>query len=890
MSILRGKLDRWRSLCLGPRDHCRSDTGHAFRHRRCRAPRASRERSYRSGLTQTLGGCLALALVLGVGSILVAVPVASASAPQHSARIDPQVLQSANQGSLDRFFVVLRQQADLSGAAAMATKAQKGAYVLHQLQQVAHATQGPVVAELKRLGYTATPYFLINEILATKSTAGVPTPTSVTDIAAFPGVAAIDPDPVPTPEGEPLQGSTTSGSAGLATSSGPGAPPPGSVPNGWNVDWIGARQLQQQGVAGRGIVVGTIDTGVDDTQPLLTTKYRGYQGPNQPTSDNYNWFDPSGTCSSPCDTEGHGTFTTSEMVSDGIGVAPGAQWIACRGLGPGASRATVLACLQWMLAPTDASGKNPDPAMAPDVVSNSFICPFCNLQAAFGALTAAGIYNVVTTGNFGPTCGSVFDPGTYVGLTAAGALGEASDLIAPYSSRGPVQGGPDKPDITAPGTNVVGAALGSGFTTMSGTSMAAPEVAGAVALLWSSDPSLDGNITATSKALFTQATPELDGSCGPSTVPNAVYGNGELHVGPPGPQITSVVPASLPQGGSGVLRVLGSNFEPGAYGTFDPGSGAGVTVESTTFVSSSEVDLHVSVDPAAPLGQHPLSLIEPNGGAVTAGLSPRTDLPSFTVGAPSMSMSFGSPSIPVGVSTSLSFTIGNLNATSSLTGVGFSDDLPIGLQVATPNAPTNGCTGGTLTADSATRLIRLSGATLAAASSCTMTVRVTGIAAGGQTNTTGVITSNEGGDGPAASASLRVAPSQMAAIPVAMTATPHGLGYWVASSNGAIAPFGGANYYGAMNGHPLNKPVLGIARTPSGHGYWEVAADGGIFAFGDAGFFGSMGGKTLNAPVVGLAATPDGRGYWEVAADGGIFSLGNAQYFGSTLRPGSSTG
>ena len=105
--------------------------------------------------------------------------------------------------------------------------------------------------------------------------------------------------------------------------------------------------------------------------------------------------------------------------------------------------------------------------------------------------------------------------------------------------------------------------------------------------------------------------------------------------------------------------------------------------------------------------------------------------------------------------------------------------------------------------------------------------------------------------------------------------------YWVATSTGAVHPFGSAASYGSLAGAALNKPIVGTASTLNGLGYWLVASDGGIFSYGDAGFFGSRGGQPLNEPIVGMAATPDGRGYWLVASDGGIFSYGDAGFFGS---------
>ncbi|HEY1218296.1 MAG: CSLREA domain-containing protein [Bryobacteraceae bacterium] len=134
-----------------------------------------------------------------------------------------------------------------------------------------------------------------------------------------------------------------------------------------------------------------------------------------------------------------------------------------------------------------------------------------------------------------------------------------------------------------------------------------------------------------------------------------------------------------------------------------------------------------------------------------------TSTASITVvSPPSLSKAFGASSTALNGSTLLTFSIQNNNATQSLSGIGFTDTLPAGLLVATPNGLSGSCAGGTITAAAGTGAISLSGATLAASGSCSFSVSVTGIAGGQQNNTTSPVTSNEGGTGNAASASVTV--------------------------------------------------------------------------------------------------------------------------------------
>jgi hypothetical protein len=159
------------------------------------------------------------------------------------------------------------------------------------------------------------------------------------------------------------------------------------------------------------------------------------------------------------------------------------------------------------------------------------------------------------------------------------------------------------------------------------------------------------------------------------------------------------------------------------------------------------------------------------GNTATAALSV-----GFT--APTIATAFGAGTIPVGGSTSLSFVIVNLNHNEAevrpadmgvmdLTGVGFTDTLPAGLVVATPNGSTGECGGGKIYAVAGGNIVSLSGAELAAGDSCMFSVNVTGVAGGDQQNSTGPIGSIEGGQGePALAVLLVVAP------PVTPTPTP----------------------------------------------------------------------------------------------------------------------
>jgi subtilisin family serine protease len=300
----------------------------------------------------------------------------------------------------------------------------------------------------------------------------------------------------------------------------------------WNITAIGANRVWSElGITGSGVVVGTSDSGVDGMHPALRAGFRGGDD---------SWWDPWTGSTAPTDTGFHGTHTLGSAVGrDNIGVAPGAQWMGCVNLGRNMGNpARYLDCLQFMLAPFPAGGDpfadgNPD--RAPDVLTNSWGCPplegcdLGSLRPAVDALTSAGLFFVAAAGNTGDRCGSVDDPpAPYASALTVGAVDDTRTLTQ-FSSRGPTPDGLTKPDLVAPGDEVLSAMPGGGYARESGTSMATPHVAGVVALMWSANPALVGDVARTRAILRDTATAAKTGAGAQS--PSQACGSSEDLVG-----------------------------------------------------------------------------------------------------------------------------------------------------------------------------------------------------------------------------------------------------------------------------------------------------------------------------------------------------------------------
>ena len=235
--------------------------------------------------------------------------------------------------------------------------------------------------------------------------------------------------------------------------------------------------------------------------------------------------------------------------------------------------------------------------------------------------------------------------------------------------------------------------------------------------------------------------------------------------------VSSLNPSTVGQAVTFTATVTSSAGTPTGTVTFTDGA----TVLATVPLSGGTAAFTTS---SLAAGTHTITASYGGSAGFAASTSPAlTQTVNATQSPPTISKSFGASTIPIGGTTSLSFTIANPNGgAASLTGVGFTDNLPAGLVVATPNGLSGSCGGGTITAVAGSGGVSLSGATLAANSTCTFQVNVTGTTAGVKNNTTSAVTSIEGGNGNVATATLTVSGGNATSTTLVSSLNPSNVG------------------------------------------------------------------------------------------------------------------
>ncbi len=431
---------------------------------------------------------LAPALVVGLAGTLLAGSL-------HSS-LEQQIVGMKDQDWV-KVLIVLKDQVDTQSLDwelhyKKAPLAERHRVVVERLQALAAETQPALLetlAQAEKQGQISdvTPHWLLNSIVLKTRV------YHLSALAELDQVDIIEPNLVPELIEPVAQRDTGTREIGLA---------PG-------IDAIEAERVWYElGIWGNGALVANLDTGVDGDHPALASRWRGLSAPAAQC-----WKDVlGGGTTFPVDNGGHGTHVmgtiTGQAPNDSIGVCPGAQWIACNAIDQGVSSGfdtDVLTAYEWF---TDPDGFPETIEDVPDVIQNSWgVTTSMGYSAcdsrwwnAIDNCEAAGVCVTWSAGNEGPSSQTLRSPGnratTEYNCFSVGSTSYSSPYyVSDFSSRGPA---PDacgtysiKPEVMAPGSNIYSSYPGGGYTTMDGTSMAGPHVAGVVGLMRSANPNLD---------------------------------------------------------------------------------------------------------------------------------------------------------------------------------------------------------------------------------------------------------------------------------------------------------------------------------------------------------------------------------------------------------------
>lgn len=310
--------------------------------------------------------------------------------------------------------------------------------------------------------------------------------------------------------------------------------PPSDRAVEWNIKKVMADSCWNAGFTGQNVYIGHIDTGCDVNHPALQGNWSGYwkdvvNGNPNPYDDNNPYYHGTHTSGTIAGGDGLGSFTND------IGVAPEAKLVICKAFDSSGSayESWLNQASQWFVDLKSNQGVDIK------AISNSWGAsdhdPFYWDECE--TWKSLDIFPVFAAGNSGPGTGTCYSPGDYPIVIGVGAT-DNNDQIADFSSRGPAPNqnpwndpnnwyrddwNRTKPDISAPGVDVRSAKAGGGYQSLSGTSMATPHVAGAVAILCQKNPNL------IPEQLYNILLDNADPTPGGGN-PNNTYGWGRLNV------------------------------------------------------------------------------------------------------------------------------------------------------------------------------------------------------------------------------------------------------------------------------------------------------------------------------------------------------------------------
>lgn len=304
----------------------------------------------------------------------------------------------------------------------------------------------------------------------------------------------------------------------------------------WNLKMISADKAQKEVEnSNNDVVVAIIDSGVDGSHPAIKNNYRG----NDEKLKRYSWYnvvtEKTGDKEEPYDDRGHGTHVCGTILGQRenslLGVCPSAKWMAVKVFDSNGEtdNAKLLKAGEWIMAPKDENG-TPHPEMAPKVVNNSWGGNSTDgfYQDMVKKWREAGIFPVFSAGNVSQFNDggedSIGTPASYPEAYAVGAIRQ-DEIVAKFSLRGKSNYTENfKPDIVAPGVNILSSIPGGKYTIYTGTSMASPHVTGVVCLMLKANPNL--SVDQIEKILNETATPLKDNNY--TTTPNHGYGHGKV--------------------------------------------------------------------------------------------------------------------------------------------------------------------------------------------------------------------------------------------------------------------------------------------------------------------------------------------------------------------------